>query len=70
MTVAQLKGFAQHKGLEPEGKALKGDWIRMISVSNSNGRLPGQLADQFNRSQEHFEATSEEVKPSKKSRTK
>jgi len=37
MTVAQLKGYAQHVGLQPEGKALKGDWIRMISVSSSSG---------------------------------
>jgi hypothetical protein len=38
MTVAQLKGYAQHVGLLPEGKALKGDWIRVISVSSSSRR--------------------------------
>jgi hypothetical protein len=33
MTVPYLKGFAKRVGIEPEGKALKGDWIRLISVS-------------------------------------
>lgn len=34
MTVPILKGFAKRVGIEPEGKALKGDWVRLISVSD------------------------------------